>query len=110
MNCLKCHGGCCESFSLPLASALPNDRSDEELQDINTWVILHADVIDDLLVFECRCKMLSPTDGTCRIYDERPDVCRRYEAGSPACLETVKRRRSPADYERIRGDGDPKEL
>ena len=110
MRCDICAGACCESFALPLSAALPTDRDDDELQDINTWIILHADIHDGMLVFECRCKMLNVKDGTCLVYEERPNVCRQYEAGGPACLETVNRRRSADDYQSIRENGYPEVL
>lgn len=45
-----------------------------------------------------RCLALCGTIGQavrCVIYDERPDPCREFEAGSPACLRARRRHGLP---------------
>ncbi len=42
------------------------------------------------LAFLDRCPFLKE-DLLCRIYETRPDVCRRFEAGSEQCIEARKR-------------------
>lgn len=107
MKCLECRGACCESFAVPV-----NIRPDDP---VNVWFLLHATVgkdrtpdgrMVDVAAFECRCTKLTG-EGRCGIYPDRPTVCRQYEAGGNACLLTVKRRRTPEEYQRIRDESDP---
>jgi Fe-S-cluster containining protein len=42
------------------------------------------------LPFHQRCAFLKE-DQLCRIYETRPAVCRRFEAGSPQCIEARAR-------------------
>lgn len=111
MNCERCKGACCEAFSLPVSdlSGVPND-------DALTWVLLHGDTgsasperpdhWDGYVEFECSCKALDQF-GSCSIYQDRPQVCRDFERGGVDCLEMVKRRRTPAEYQIIRDGDDP---
>lgn len=101
MNCLECRGACCETFELP-TRALTND-------DASRWFALHGTEVGRSLVFECRCTKLS-AEGRCTIYEQRPGVCRKYEAGGPDCLRTVKARRTSEQYRLIREAQDPEEL
>ena len=73
------------------------------------WLDLHAEHDAGWLRFDCRCRMLTIA-GACSIYAERPTVCRDYVAGGAACLDTLRRRRTPEHYARIREDGDPMEI
>jgi Fe-S-cluster containining protein len=77
------------------------------------WVELHGrKVLEEgpdsrvLIEFECRCTKLT-ADGRCGIYEERPLVCVLFAPGGPDCMDTVRRRRTPEQYERIREAGDP---
>jgi Fe-S-cluster containining protein len=80
--------------------------------DARRWIELHASKTHAtlqagrVLEFETRCSALTPA-GRCGIYDSRPNVCRVYRPGGVECLATVKARRTPDEYARIRGDGDP---
>lgn len=99
MNCLECKGACCETFEIP---AEPGP-----LDDASRWLALHATpTAGDHLSFECRCTALG-ADGRCTIYHLRPQVCRTYEPGGVDCLRTVKARRSPEEFQKIRGEEDP---
>lgn len=99
MNCEICKGACCESFELPLTLVRPGD-------DMSRWLGLHATVLRDpkpvgsRLSFECRCTLLTP-EGLCGNYENRPDLCRNYLPGSDACIATVRRRRTPEQFEAI---------
>lgn len=57
-----------------------------------------------------RCVALEGVIGTnvsCSIYEQRPAVCRRFEAGSPGCLDARERMRSKLASElRWRGYGE----
>lgn len=121
MKCLTCQGACCESFSLPFHAA-QLQAGDPVSQDINVFIALHAEAgtdlveaianheesadLDDRLEFSCACKALTE-EGACAIYDNRPMVCRTYQAGGPDCLATVKERRTREQYEAIRDEDDP---
>jgi len=109
VKCEACRGACCESFSLPAIHVLAPTA------DARRWVELHASKFHvtlqqgRLLEFETPCTKLTP-EGRCGIYETRPMVCKVYRAGGPECLATVKVRRSPEDYQRIREDGDPERI
>lgn len=79
--CKLCRGACCESIKLPL----PADP------DVAQWLGLHGRVSSATVALECKCRAL--VDGKCSIYQDRPQVCRDYAPGSPACRETVVLRR-----------------
>lgn len=101
MKCAECRGACCESMSIPAVHILAPTG------DARRWVELHATARPGhLLEFEVRCTALTP-ESRCGIYEHRPLVCKLYEAGGKDCLETVRARRSPEDYQRIRDEGDP---
>lgn len=103
MDCLQCSGACCESFEIPL-SDLDTDPSTER------WIKLHGTETEDgNLELECRCTMLTD-EGLCGIYETRPLTCRVYPAGGPDCLEAVRKRRTPEQYQRIRDEDDPERI
>lgn len=113
MRCDACRGACCEEVLLPRVMFLaPTD-------DIRRWFELRGKLVPHELIegielpeagilLELQCTALE--DGRCSIHEDRPDVCRDYAPGGRHCLETVARRRSPADYQLIREDEDPEEL
>lgn len=103
MLCDRC-GACCEEFFLPAAHVFATDS------DHGRWLRLHANIARETwgeeMRFECKCTALT-AEGKCGIYNERPEMCREFEPGSNDCVETVRRRRTPEQYARIRGEGDP---
>lgn len=103
MNCALCRGACCESLTVGLdTTALAADE--------RRWVELHAVGIEGPAVtFAARCTMLTAA-GRCAIYDERPDICQDFAVGGAGCLATVRLRRTPAEYQHIREEGDPVSL
>lgn len=103
MNCKACAGACCESFAIPIADLKPPNA------DAMNWIQLHGSTRDGYLQLECRCTALQ-SDGLCGIYEERPLVCRMFVPGSADCLATVKKRRTPDDYQAIRDAEDPVSL
>lgn len=78
------------------------------IADAQRWLELHATVknFSPQLTFECRCTMLT-VEGRCAIWEDRPLVCELFIAGSKACLDTVRQRRSVEDFQRIREEDDP---
>jgi Fe-S-cluster containining protein len=106
VKCAECRGACCQSFSLPAIHILAPTA------DARRWVELHAATVHQtlrhgqILEFETPCTKLTG-EGSCGIYDTRPQVCREYRPGGVECLATVKARRSPEQYAAIRDEGDP---
>lgn len=91
--CRVCKGACCEEFSLPLDDVDPNVAQPD---DALRWLIYHGDLQPNGdLRFNISCQHHLPS-GRCAVYDERPDVCRRYQPGSPACRDVFQRRRTAA--------------
>jgi Fe-S-cluster containining protein len=77
--------------------------------DAVRWLALHATPTPGYLEFECRCTKLT-ADGRCGIYEDRPLVCKVFAPGGADCLDTVRRRRTPEQYLRIRDAGDPERI
>lgn len=101
MRCDACRGACCETFILPASDLLDDD--------VSRWLALHASRRQNLLEFDCRCTKLT-AEGRCGIYEDRPSLCRTFAVGGSACLDAVRRRRTPEQYQLIRDDGDPTEI
>lgn len=80
--CEVCGGACCETIIVPLRSNDP---------DVQRWLKFHGDPVKEGIRFECKCSQLK--NGKCSIYQDRPGVCRTYEAGSEACRKAIKERR-----------------
>lgn len=101
MDCAVCRGACCETFTAEIYMHPP-------MADAQRWLELHATVenFGTKLTFECRCTKLT-SEGRCGIWDDRPMVCELFIAGGRQCLDTVKARRTPAQYQLIRGADDP---
>jgi Fe-S-cluster containining protein len=79
-------------------------------RDALEWVVLHGTVDEEGYVeFDNPCAALTER-GACDIYADRPQVCKDFAPGGKACLDTVRKRRSPAEYELIREKGDPVEV
>lgn len=78
-QCVKCTGLCCRYFALPIET--PEDKDDYD--DIR-WYLCHKDITvfveegDWYLNIKNKCKHLSEKDYRCRIYDKRPNICRKY--------------------------------
>jgi Fe-S-cluster containining protein len=85
-SCAECRGACCESFALDL-------NLDAVHPEIRLWIKHHATSVEGhSLWFECRCTKLT-RDGTCAVYDRRPEPCRVFAVGGADCLRTIKERR-----------------
>ena len=80
LTCKECGAKCCRYFCFEI------DEPDtyEEFEDIRWFlmhegVTVHMDEDDDWYIsIDNRCKMLGP-DNRCKIYDDRPIICRRYD-------------------------------
>lgn len=78
--CELCGGACCESVTLEIKDP-----------DKAKWLEFHGKKTEHGITLECKCSKLKL--GKCSIWSERPQVCRDYQVGSPACIDAVKRRR-----------------
>lgn len=93
IDCTAC-GACCASFRVdfhPSAGEAQGGRVPEGLYDELNRSIARMRGTDDA---QPRCRALRGTIGQCvrcGIYDERPDPCREFEAGSEACLRARRR-------------------
>jgi len=77
--CDKCTGLCCRYFALPIDT--PKDKGDYD--DIR-WYLCHKNVTvfvedgDWYINLNNRCRYLSGKDHKCKIYSNRPKICRQY--------------------------------
>ena len=77
--CDKCTGLCCRYFALPIET--PEDK--EDYDDIR-WYLCHRNITvfvedDDWYInIKNKCKHLSEKDHKCKIYNNRPKICRGY--------------------------------
>jgi len=77
--------------------------------DALTWLMLHGQTITEgtiRLRFACRCTALT-REGSCDIYNDRPQVCQDMPVGGTDCLGYVRDRRTPEEYALIRDNDDP---
>ncbi len=88
--CLRCNGLCCRYVALQIDT--PDRRRD---YDHIRWYLLHENVHvfveqggDWYVEFETPCRELD--DGNrCRIYEDRPRICRRHGTDAEAVCEFV---------------------
>ncbi len=95
INCVEC-GACCRTAE-PLRAFIPLTRADvRRLPVLYQTAITTSDSGYDYLRTgpdKRRCVALTGTIGkevSCDMYDDRPDVCRRYERGGWQCLQVRK--------------------
>src|SRR4030042_2168604 len=78
-QCETCTGLCCRYFALPIDT--PETR--EDYDDIR-WYLCHKNITvfvedgDWYLNINNKCRHLSGNDHRCRIYNNRPNICRKY--------------------------------
>lgn len=96
MNCEICRGACCEYLEIRIGGSPDQQR----------WLGLHGTPSRYGTALDCRCGELS-TDGRCQIYLSRPSVCHDYPVGGAACVASVRRQRTAAQYADIRDETDP---
>ena len=79
-QCEKCTGLCCRYFALPIET--PETKDDYD--DIR-WYLCHRDITvfvedgDWYLNVKNKCRHLTDGDHRCRIYNQRPNICRKYK-------------------------------
>lgn len=111
MDCLRCEGACCETFELPIADLNPPST------DAWAWLFVRGESVggplfpwgdSSSLRFESRCPELTEC-GRCELHGtpDKPTVCVDMKPGCDDCLDAVRRRRTPEQYQQIREDGDP---
>lgn len=100
MNCLECRGACCEDLAWPVKGLSEATAELLRVRSGQGEVTLVPGV--RAIVVPCACAHLEAS-GRCGIYETRPQVCRLYVPGGDACLEVLKRRRTPEQIKRIRG-------
>ena len=99
VDCASC-GACC--LEAGHVAVTPDDRTPRALTRSTKGLGLSNDTLSKLGP-RClkrhmggRCVALEGEVGcsvSCAIYEKRPSVCRRFEAGSPGCLEARSRMR-----------------
>ena len=83
-SCSRC-SACCRNVSVEVDEADTEEELDEYI-----WILLHENIciyIDDdnwYVEFKTPCKSLAE-DGSCKIYDRRPKMCRTYDPDT--CLK-----------------------
>lgn len=83
--CDLCRGACCETLVLPVELGLMSQQD-------KRFFRLRGDFEPGGLRVDAPCRQLTD-EGRCGIYQSRPDACRTYEVGSPACRAAVRARR-----------------
>jgi Fe-S-cluster containining protein len=81
MSCDVCGGCCCKGVRLNLGVIKDPDA--------RRWLEYHGELQGGMFVLDTPCRMLE--DGDCSVYDQRPEVCRRFEVGSDACRDAIQR-------------------
>jgi Fe-S-cluster containining protein len=77
--CQKCTGLCCRYFALPIE----NPATREDYDDIR-WYLCHEDIsvfVEDgdwYINIKNKCKYLDENTYNCKIYADRPRICRQY--------------------------------
>ena len=91
--CDTCGGSCCKFLIIPLPSW---DA------DVVEWFSYHGKIIllsgiPRWIRLDVRCDKLGP-DNRCTIYDQRPEVCRRFKPGSHNCRDAVEYMKTKEDH------------
>jgi Fe-S-cluster containining protein len=94
-ECLDC-GACCHSINPQLVELLGGDlqsvpREFVEDDDSGSHMKMAQDPKHDCFV----CTALG-AGNKCRIYDQRPFLCRQFERGSDECLAAIADLKKPA--------------
>lgn len=86
--CDECNGLCCRYFALPIDT--PKDKGDYD--DIR-WFLCHKDVTvfvedgDWYINIKNKCRHLSGKENRCKMYSNRPRICRGYRHASCDYIE-----------------------
>jgi len=92
-DCTNC-GACCRCY--PIFASTKDAQREPRIQTETRLLEEHLQTEDKAyqmypLPFLEACAFLK-ADQLCQIYETRPDVCRRFEAGSEQCIEARKRK------------------
>ena len=87
--CRECSGACCETLVL----ALPEDN------EVAIWLELRGRREGRQVRIAAPCQALDH-HGACSIYTTRPEPCRVFGVGSPACSASIRSQR-PKDVARL---------
>jgi Fe-S-cluster containining protein len=58
-------------------------------KDVRRWLGYHGEVMGENLILQTPCKKLK--HGRCEVYEDRPEVCQRFEVGGPSCVEAIQK-------------------
>jgi len=98
LDCTQC-GACCQCFPIfaGVEDAARELRIAQETRPVEAHLASHERAYQLFpLPFLEACAFLA-SNQLCRIYPTRPDVCRRFTAGSPQCLEARQRVGFPSE-------------
>lgn len=76
-NIRECHASCCGIVPIPKDTFLKNKHLIPGNENIKTFDFTNGTVIA-IRPDKTECAFLDPVDYFCRIYNERPKVCRRF--------------------------------
>ncbi len=96
VSCDRC-GACCMHMGYPPFIGMFNYDLGEGDPE---WLALPKELasearqgaIDNRGDLELPCIWLDPLTRKCRHYDQRPEICRSFEMGSPECMDARERR------------------
>jgi uncharacterized protein len=98
ISCDTCNGACCRHMVMPPFVPYFYDGSPLANEEFTTfryrWPELYAELLAEYdrkqrehdWPEESPCFWLDQATGKCKHYDARPDICREFEVGSPACV------------------------
>jgi uncharacterized protein len=77
VDCDQCEAACCRLTVM----LMPDDRS------VPPWLVTYDDAGHPVLAKgeDGWCAAIDPLTFRCTIYDQRPQLCRKYCMGGPAC-------------------------
>jgi hypothetical protein len=76
ISCSDCGGSCCKGVTVPLPSVTNEGQ--------RQWMETRGRILGGYWHIRSVCCHLQ--SGRCSRYDERPEMCRRYEVGGERCL------------------------
>lgn len=106
MKCVVCRGACCEEIVLT-SSIIGADFPAVAVEFLTARGTPAAE--EGTFALNCVCPKLNE-EGLCSIHEDKPLACALEPVGGAACLDAVRRRRTPEQYQAIRDDEDPEEI
>jgi Fe-S-cluster containining protein len=77
-DCKECGGKCC----VGIIEVFPNDKA---YHDLSLSKEFKGEFQDRVMITDKDNKCIALKDGMCTIYEDRPDICKRFEFGSECC-------------------------